>query len=240
MGSVERQIAILCENFGGDWPFWISPRQVKVITVSEKFNDYGKEVADALYAAGIEAEMEADSGLTLNKKIRNAQLARYNFQIVLGEKEMTERTINIRSRCGKQHGVHGLDWSIERLSSLRKTRILNAEEVFAEGSPTVQEVKKPYVKKVADKKEAATPKTEQASKQTAQKQAAPVPVISGDMSPAMALYTRCKAAGDNVRKLKSEKAGKDAVMAAVGELKASKAEYKEKVGSDYSDNKPPQ
>ena len=56
----------------------------------------------------------------------------------------------------------------------------------------------------------------------------------------MQLYTRCKTAGDNVRKLKSEKAGKDAVMEAVGELKAFKAEYKETVGSDYSDNKPPQ
>jgi len=241
LGSVERQVAILCENFGGNWPFWLSPRQVKVITVGEKFNAYGKEVADALYAAGIEAEMEADSGLTLNKKIRNAQMARYNFQIVLGEKEMTERTINIRTRCGKQHGVHGLDWTIERLSLLRKTRNLNAEEVFAEGSPTVQEVKAPYVKKVAEKKE--SPKNKQAPKQPAPKEPTTAPVsaqVSGDMSPAMQLYTRCKTAGDNVRKLKSEKAGKDAVMEAVGELKASKAEYKETVGSDYSDNKPPQ
>ena len=66
--------------------------------------------------------------------------------------------------------------------------------------------------------------------------AAPVAVSS----PSMDLYNKCKAAGDAVRKLKSEKAGKDAVMAAVGELKTVKAEYKSKVGSEYDEKKPPQ
>jgi len=56
----------------------------------------------------------------------------------LGEKERSTRTINIRTRCGKQHGVHSLDWAIERLSALRKKRIINAEEVFPEGSPKEQ------------------------------------------------------------------------------------------------------
>ena len=124
---------------GGNWPFWLSPRQVKVITVGEKFDDYGNEVADALYAAGVEAELETDKGQTLNKKIRNAQLSRYNFQIILGEKERSNRTVNIRTRCGKQHGVHNLDWAISRFAELRRTRCINAEEVFPEGSPAVND-----------------------------------------------------------------------------------------------------
>jgi bifunctional glutamyl/prolyl-tRNA synthetase len=68
----------------------------------------------------------------------------------------------------------------------------------------------------------------------------PAAAASSGSSPSMDLYNKCKAAGDAVRKLKSEKAGKDAVMAAVGELKIVKAEYKSAVGSEYDEKKPPQ
>ena len=62
LGSLERCIAILCESFGGKWPFWLSPRQVKVVPVGPAFDAYAKDLASQLYAAGLEAEADANQG----------------------------------------------------------------------------------------------------------------------------------------------------------------------------------
>ena len=62
LGSLERCIAILCESFGGKWPFWLSPRQVKVVPVGPAFDAYAKDLANQLYAAGLEAEADANQG----------------------------------------------------------------------------------------------------------------------------------------------------------------------------------
>lgn len=83
LGSVERMIAILTENYAGKWPFWISPRQVMVVPVGPQFDDYADEVRQKLYEAGFMAECDIDAGDTMNKKIRNAQLAQFNF--ILGK-----------------------------------------------------------------------------------------------------------------------------------------------------------
>ena len=130
LGSIERSMGVLTEHFGGKWPLWLSPRQVKLITVSDKFLDYAIEVKNSMYARGIEAEVEMDSGLTLNKKIRNAQIEQFNFQCVIGQKEMENRTLNVRTRDNKQHGEHKADFVVDRLAELREKRVINAEEVF--------------------------------------------------------------------------------------------------------------
>lgn len=83
MGSVERMIAILTESYAGKWPFWLSPRQVMVIPVSSQFDEYAEQVKDKLWNNGIMVEIDTDSSDTLNKKIRNAQLAQFNF--ILGK-----------------------------------------------------------------------------------------------------------------------------------------------------------
>lgn len=78
LGSVERMMAILIEHFAGKWPFWLSPRQVVVVPVSPPFFGYAEEVANILAAAGLYADADL-SDSTLNKKIRNGQIAQYNF-----------------------------------------------------------------------------------------------------------------------------------------------------------------
>jgi len=83
LGSVERMIAILTESSAGKWPFWISPRQVCIVPVGPSVNDYAEEVQKKLHASGYQAEVDLDAGDTLNKKIRNAQLAQFNF--ILGK-----------------------------------------------------------------------------------------------------------------------------------------------------------
>lgn len=130
LGSVERMIAILTENYGGKWPFWLSPRQVMILSVSAKFDEYALKVKERLYSSGFEAEIEMDPGLTLNKKIRNAQLEQYNFIVVVGEKEMTNETVNIRTRDNKVHGEYSLDEMIRRLQDLKVSKCKNAEDEF--------------------------------------------------------------------------------------------------------------
>ena len=72
-------MAVLTENFGGKWPFWMSPRQAMVVPVGIPFNNYAREVADLLRKKGFCAEADTDDGNTMNKKVRNAQLAQFNF-----------------------------------------------------------------------------------------------------------------------------------------------------------------
>lgn len=79
LGSVERMMAILTESFGGKWPFWLSPRQAIVVPVGPPFDDYAQEVKDKVFDAGFLCDVDLDQGNTMNKKIRNAQLAQYNF-----------------------------------------------------------------------------------------------------------------------------------------------------------------
>uniref|UniRef100_A0A2I2YRS3 threonine--tRNA ligase n=1 Tax=Gorilla gorilla gorilla TaxID=9595 RepID=A0A2I2YRS3_GORGO len=79
LGSVERMIAILSENYGGKWPFWLSPRQVMVIPVGPTCEKYALQVSSEFFEEGFMADVDLDHNCTLNKKIRNAQLAQYNF-----------------------------------------------------------------------------------------------------------------------------------------------------------------
>ena len=102
LGSVERFIAILCENYGGKWcvslpwslysslhvlisylsfgrPFWLSPRQAVVIPVAKNYEEYAKKVRDDVYASGFMCDTDLDDSTTMNKKIRNGQMAQYNF-----------------------------------------------------------------------------------------------------------------------------------------------------------------
>ena len=83
LGSVERMIAVLAESFGGKWPFWLSPRQIMVVPVAPPFNAYAKEIKNRLYDAGFKANVDIEDSNSMNRKVRNAQLAQYNF--ILGE-----------------------------------------------------------------------------------------------------------------------------------------------------------
>ena len=75
LGSVERMFAIMTEHTGGKWPFWISPRQAIVVPIhAEKFGAYAQEVRDKLHAEGFYCDVEL-SNRTLNKKVRESQLA---------------------------------------------------------------------------------------------------------------------------------------------------------------------
>ncbi|XP_011418149.2 threonine--tRNA ligase 1, cytoplasmic isoform X2 [Magallana gigas] len=130
LGSVERMIAILCENYGGKWPFWLSPRQCIVVPVAPPFNEYANQVRQQLHDAGFMCEADVDDGNTLNKKVRNAQIAQFNFILVVGEKELENKTANVRTRCTKVHGEHSIADIITKFSKFKATRCLDAEDKF--------------------------------------------------------------------------------------------------------------
>nr|XP_044635379.1 threonine--tRNA ligase 1, cytoplasmic isoform X2 [Equus asinus] len=130
LGSVERMIAILTENYGGKWPFWLSPRQVMVVPVGPTCDEYAQKVRQQFHDAKFMVDVDLDPGCTLNKKIRNAQLAQYNFILVVGEKEKTSGTVNIRTRDNKVHGERTLSETVERLQQLKQSRSKQAEEDF--------------------------------------------------------------------------------------------------------------
>ncbi|HEX7152074.1 MAG TPA: threonine--tRNA ligase [Thermoanaerobaculia bacterium] len=100
-GSFERFIAILIEHFAGAFPFWLAPVQIAVLPLSEKFVDYGREVEAKLNAAKLRVELD-DSNDKLGAKIRNAQLNKVPFMLVVGEKEASSGTVGLRKRSGEQ------------------------------------------------------------------------------------------------------------------------------------------
>ena len=117
LGSVERMFAVLCEHWGGKWPLWISPRQVMLIPVHAQFNDYCEEVRQMLRDEGFYADVDA-SKATFQKKVRNAQIAQYNFQLVVGEAEVNNRSVNIRTRENQVEGEKKLEEMIAMLKQL--------------------------------------------------------------------------------------------------------------------------
>mmetsp|Transcript_14440 Transcript_14440/g.31511 ORF Transcript_14440/g.31511 Transcript_14440/m.31511 type:complete len:800 (+) Transcript_14440:51-2450(+) len=115
LGSVERMFAILCEHYGGKWPFWLSPRQAMVIPIHADFNDFCSEVQQRLHKEGFYADVDL-SKEKFNKKVRTAQLAQYNLQLVVGKSELENGSVNIRTRENEVKG----EMKIEDLVAMMK------------------------------------------------------------------------------------------------------------------------
>lgn len=128
LGSVERQLAILTENCGGKWPLWLSPRQVMVVPVGPSYDAYAVSVHEQLHAAGFMSEADTNAGDTMNKKIRNAQLAQFNFILVVGERERDAQTVNVRTRDNAVHGEVSVADLLVRLQRLRDEKVLGEEQ----------------------------------------------------------------------------------------------------------------
>ncbi|KAI3720300.1 hypothetical protein L6452_21215 [Arctium lappa] len=104
LGSVERMFAILLEHYKGKWPFWLSPRQAIVCPVSDKSQVYGQQVRDQIDEAGYYVDIDT-SDRTIQKKVREAQLAQYNYILVVGEEEANTGKVSVRVRDKQEHSV---------------------------------------------------------------------------------------------------------------------------------------
>jgi threonyl-tRNA synthetase len=112
-GSIERFIAILTENYGGAFPLWLAPVQVAILPVSAPYREYSAKVTSALEAAGIRAELDVRDE-KVGYKIRNAELQKIPYMLVLGSREMEEDTISVRSRKEGDEGSAELADFIKR------------------------------------------------------------------------------------------------------------------------------
>jgi threonyl-tRNA synthetase len=97
---------------------WISPRQVMLIPVHARFNDYCEEVRQKLHNEGFYADVDT-SKATFQKKVRNAQISQYNFQLVIGETELNNGTVNIRTRDNQVEGEKKVDEMMTMFKQLR-------------------------------------------------------------------------------------------------------------------------
>lgn len=117
LGSVERMIAVLTEHWGGKWPLWLSPRQCAVVPVDPKYIDYAFEVQQQVHQAGFFIDVD-DSARTLNTKVREAQVAQYNFILVVGQAEMDTVSVSVRVRDLEGQSVMTLADFIAQLKTM--------------------------------------------------------------------------------------------------------------------------
>ena len=121
-GSMERFIAVLIEHTGGKFPLWLSPEQAVILPVSEKYNDYSKKVADFLNNADIRASID-DRNETIGKKIRENELKRVPFLLIVGEKEAESGTISVRKQGDGDKGTMSMDEFRQLIESEIKRQI---------------------------------------------------------------------------------------------------------------------
>ena len=107
LGSIERFIGILIEQYAGKFPVWLAPTQVKILPISDKYMDYANEVKKSLFDAGVRVEMD-DRAEKIGFKIREAQLQKVPYMLVVGEKEAAENQVAVRSRDKGEMGSMNL------------------------------------------------------------------------------------------------------------------------------------
>jgi threonyl-tRNA synthetase len=122
-GSMERFCGVLIEHFAGDFPVWLSPEQVRLVPISEKTLDYGKELFAELRAAGVRVTIDEHND-KLGAKIRRAEVDKVPYVLVLGQKEAEARAASVRSRAKGDEGVIPFAQYKERLVAEIKNRSL--------------------------------------------------------------------------------------------------------------------
>ena len=120
-GATERFMALLIEHFAGAFPVWLSPLQAMIIPIADRHNEYAAKVLEALEAAGIRAEIDL-RGERMNAKIRDAQLQKIPYMLVVGDKEAVAEAVSVRLRTNVDLKSMPLAQFIERVSKIIETK----------------------------------------------------------------------------------------------------------------------
>ena len=121
LGSLERFFGVLIEHYGGAFPVWLAPVQAKVIPISDRHYEYAREIVAQLKTAGIRVELD-DSNDRMNAKIRNAQLAKIPYMLVIGDRELENGEVSVRLRTNDNLGAMAVaDW-LKRVNQLVESR----------------------------------------------------------------------------------------------------------------------
>ena len=108
LGSIERFIGVITEHFAGAFPAWLAPVQVKVLPITDRALDYANELSAALDARGFRVEVD-DRNEKIGKKIREATLQKIPYMLVVGDRDMENRTVSVRTRGGEDLGAMSLE-----------------------------------------------------------------------------------------------------------------------------------
>lgn len=122
-GSIERFIGILIEHFAGAFPTWLAPVQVKVLPISDKYMDYAQKVFDTLEESGIRAEIDTRAE-KIGYKIREAQMNKIPYMLVVGAKEEEEEVVAVRSRFAGDEGQMALETFIQNVKDEIASRVI--------------------------------------------------------------------------------------------------------------------
>jgi threonyl-tRNA synthetase len=120
-GSFERFTAILIEHYAGAFPLWLAPEQVRVLPITDRINDYAETVRSRCNAAGFRVKLD-DRSEKIGAKIRDAQLLKVPFMLVLGDREATEKTVAVRTRRGGDLGAISIEAFLDRAQSLASSK----------------------------------------------------------------------------------------------------------------------
>lgn len=125
-GSLERFIGILVEHYAGLFPLWVAPEQVRILPISDKFNDYAQGIVEKLKSAEIRAKLD-NSNESLGKKIRNAELEKVPYMFIVGEKEKKAGTVSVRHHAKGDLGSKKLEEILKILASEIKEKEIKHE-----------------------------------------------------------------------------------------------------------------
>ena len=114
LGSLERFIGVLLEHLGGNLPLWLAPTQAMMVPIADRHNDYAYVVADRMRKAGLRVDVN-DASERMNAKIRNAQLMKINYMLVVGDREIEADSAALRTRSGDNLGAISVDDIIAKL-----------------------------------------------------------------------------------------------------------------------------
>ncbi|MCC8156278.1 MAG: threonine--tRNA ligase [Oscillospiraceae bacterium] len=123
-GSIERFIGIITEHFAGAFPTWLAPVQAKVMNITDRSADYARAVQEKLDAAGIRAELDLRNE-KIGYKIREAQMQKVPYMLVVGDKEAADGSVSVRSRTGENRGSLPLEDFLAQLQDEVRTRAMN-------------------------------------------------------------------------------------------------------------------
>ena len=126
-GSMERFCGVLIEHFAGDFPVWLSPEQVRLVPISEKTVDYGREVLSLLRAAGVRATLDEHND-KLGAKIRRSEIEKVPYTLVLGAKEAEAKSVSVRSRSRGDEGIVPLDQFLAKVQGEIRLRSLSEKK----------------------------------------------------------------------------------------------------------------
>jgi threonine--tRNA ligase len=125
-GSLERFMGVMIEHFGGAFPLWLAPVQMQIVPVAEKFNDYAFELKKRFSQQDLRASVD-DSSDSFSKKIRNAEMMKVPYILIVGEKEEAASSVSVREFRSKKQYEKSVSEFISQVTSEKKERRLAAE-----------------------------------------------------------------------------------------------------------------